>query len=191
MALTNADRLRAVMLALMRHSVFGEAAPSENLIDYFKKYTPQDSVTYTFSGQTYNPDAIPTMTSETTPSGTVTYSSQYSTTYAAWKAFDDSASTYWRTASPTEWIAYEFSSAKTIRAYTVYPTSTSYSPTAWTFEGWNGSSWVVLDTRSVAAFQTKTFFECANSTSYTKYRLNISAGTSTMRLYEVEMMEAE
>ena len=36
----------------------------------------------------YSADLIPTMTSATAPSGVVTSSGDYSTTYAKWKAFD-------------------------------------------------------------------------------------------------------
>lgn len=60
---------------------------------------------------------VPVMTSNTTPSGEVIYSSQYDTTnYNAYKAFDGNSSTTWcGTSSDTSpYIGYKFTSAKRV-----------------------------------------------------------------------------
>ena len=58
------------------------------------------------------PNKVPTMTSNTTPSGTCSADSVYNndTTYAAYKAFDNSSSTFWHSASHTVpfWVRYDF-----------------------------------------------------------------------------------
>lgn len=190
MALTNADRLRAVMLALGQHSVFEAPASGGGLFTPFKTYTPMDFASVWYGKQKYSADVIPTMTSETAPSGEVTASSQSSSTYAGWRAFDDASGSWQAAASTTGWIAYEFASAKTIKAYSIAPYSASTCPTEWTFDGWNGSGWVNLDSRAVSAFSGKIVFECSNATAYIKYRLNITAASGTIRINEIEMMEA-
>ena len=52
------------------------------------------------------------------------------------------------------------------------------SPKTWAFEGWSGSAWVVIDTQADVAgwvAGTKKAFDVVNETSYSRYRLNISA----------------
>lgn len=61
---------------------------------------------------------VPVMTSATTPSGEVTASSVYSSSYPAWRAFDQNFTTSgWHPASPytNEWVQYEFQTAVKIR----------------------------------------------------------------------------
>lgn len=192
MALSDADRLQMLAMALMRHSVVKTSAVAESLIDYKENLAPIDFLSCSYSsGNVYGADAIPIMTSYTAPSGMVTFSSEAGTAYKAWYAFDNSESTYWYPNSNAAWISYEFSSAKTIKAYSITPYSAAYSPLQWTFEGYNGSSWDVLDARNVSAFSVKKVFECENDTAYSKYRLNISLSTAGWaRIYNIEMMEA-
>jgi len=136
-------------------------------------------------------DAVPTMTSATTPSGIVTASSGSNPYYA----FNDNNSTYWST-SATQWIAYEFVSPKTITKYTITGSSQSTyrSPSEWTLEGWDGSQWVVLDTQSGHNYTTWTLsgkktFTISNSTAYLKYRFNNITSGSTLEIIEMELME--
>ena len=58
---------------------------------------------------------IPTMTSNTAPSGVVTTSTEESNNQA-YKVFDGSDSTYWGTGLTTnQWVAYQFAEAKTFK----------------------------------------------------------------------------
>ena len=121
--------------------------------------------------------AVPIMTGYTTPSGIASSSSIYSAGYEPWRAFDGTTSSSWITASgqSTGWLAYEFSIAKIITSYTLAgtPAPTAF-PKDWTFEGWNGSSWIVLHTvtgNTNTSTYTGTF---ANTTAYIKYRINIT-----------------
>lgn len=66
-------------------------------------------------------------------------------------AFDDATNTGWETSdgNTTGWIQYDFASPITIAQYQIAPSYyTKKRATAWTFEGWDGSQWVVLDSRS-------------------------------------------
>ena len=130
---------------------------------------------------TLTPDLMPAMTSNTTPSGTITSTSLQAG--VAWKGFDDSLSDdsyiYMNGGAPW-WFVYQFPTAKVAQGYTIYPQGTQYWPLAWQFLGSNdGTNWTVLDTRSVATgytgLQTFTF---NNSTAYTHYKLNITSCSS-------------
>lgn len=121
----------------------------------------------------------PAMTSNTTPSGIVSASSSIGTLYDSWKAFDrvESSSEWLTSGATTGWLAYEFPTARAVGRYVLVPPS-NQSPTSiprdWTFEGWNGSTWVILDTvtgNSGTANVTRTL---ANTTAYIRYRINIT-----------------
>jgi hypothetical protein len=135
----------------------------------------------------YGANLIPAMTSDTAPSGTVTYSGQYnSSSHAAWHAFAQDGyggGYYWETGAAPGWIAYDFGAGNGVVAqkYTIQNNAnTAYHGTAWTFDGWDGSAWVTLDTQTgipqvANNFETYTF---SNTTSYEKYRWYWTAGAS-------------
>ena len=138
----------------------------------------------------------PIMTSNTTPSGIVSASSYFSNNpnFLPFRAFDRATNTNWLSNGTTGWLAYEFPTLKVVDKYQVLPPSDG-SPTSvprnWTFEAWNGSSWVVLDTvtgNSGTATVTRTL---TNTTAYIQYRINITlnngngsySGISELYLY--------
>ena len=154
-------------------------------------------------GWSYSANRVPTMTSYTTPSGSlVTNSSVLAATSAyGWKAFDHSTATYWVADSTgPEWVSLELPSAKRVAKYSITATVNGDAPKNWTLEGWNGSSYVVVDTRSSEtnwAGLERREFVCTNSAHYGKYRVNISSGNATsfnpsayIMLGEVEFFEA-
>lgn len=127
---------------------------------------------------------VPQMTGTTAPSGTVTCSSENTGGgQDAWHAFDRTPSGVWAPSSGTTgWVAYDWGTPKTITVYTVQAYSDgaflNVNPKNWTFEGWNGSAWVVLDTQTNAPWTSASqvlTFGFTNATGYNKYRLNISA----------------
>ncbi|MBI5415287.1 MAG: fibronectin type III domain-containing protein, partial [Candidatus Omnitrophica bacterium] len=142
-------------------------------------------------------------TSDLTGSGTASASSCLGGCgggYGPQKAFDNDFINYngW-VADNTKsgWLAYEFSSAQKINRYVIAPAGNikpndDANPHDWTFEGFNGSGWDVLDTRSYSSWiwQSPVTFNFANDTAYNKYRLNISAngGHVEVQLTEMEMM---
>lgn len=122
-------------------------------------------------------------------------SSEASSTYAAWKAFER-AGGYWSTTAAGVvpcWLALSWGSGneKVVSSYVVSIYSIMYTegPRAWTMEGYNGSSWVTLDTQTGQTWtsigEAKTF-SVPNTTAYEAYRLNISAnnGGTTTRVNE-------
>jgi hypothetical protein len=146
----------------------------------------------------YGADVTPTMTNWTTPSGEVTFSTEYAGgSYPSWKLFDKITNTgtsgWFAVASYSnpEWVAYQFASAKTITKYTITTWDASqgsgaYAPKDWTFQGSNdGAAWTTLDTRSSqtgwGGNDTRTF-TFTNTTAYLYYKLNITAGNDATYL---------
>ncbi|HEX3044825.1 MAG TPA: discoidin domain-containing protein [Bacillota bacterium] len=152
-------------------------------------------------------DAIPVMTSNTSPSGIASSSSNFDTTqFSAWRAFDgnDTSEVWsrWISGSIPAWISYEFTSSNIISSYYILPeygTSTkNRSPKSWTLEGWNGSSWVLLDVRKnitndVDWTAKGLYFKIPANVNapvrYIKYRLNITAvnGSSVVSIRQLKL----
>lgn len=129
----------------------------------------------------FSASQVPTMTSDSAPSGLVSTSGTYSGSYPAWHAFD-AANTLWISAvnQTPAWIGYEWPSSRLIDYYTLSFNNTgltSRAPKDWTLQGWNGSSWVILDTRTnqVGWLGTETRgYTVASPAIYGKYRLNFT-----------------
>jgi len=139
--------------------------------------------------------AIPIMTSDTTPSGVV-FSSPYGTTNYAWKAFDAStADGFFSNSVPTVsvpvYLGYEFTSAKIITKYyfQAHAASMTYSPKDFTFQGWNGTSWVILHTVTGHNAITYTSPDIGNTTAYTKYQIVVTANGATGGNTEIKMFQ--
>jgi hypothetical protein len=142
--------------------------------------------------------ATPAMTSNTSPSGTVFANANAIT---PWYAFDQNNSNYYdsNTTNGLGVIGYQFPTGKVIKRYFIRNSGSqnNYAKT-WTFEGSNdgfATAGVVLDT--VASFTTNGSYISgllANTTSYTHYRLNITAvynaGGYRINIYEFEMTES-
>ncbi|MCP3141818.1 SBBP repeat-containing protein [Pyxidicoccus xibeiensis] len=130
---------------------------------------------------------VPVMTGPTTPSGSVTRSGVFSTSYEAWQAFDASGSLWLSLENQTPaWLGYQwFNGAKTVNRYAINYANgsiTSRAPRNWTFEGWNGSSWVVLDTRTNQvnwAGHERREYTVATPGAYTRYRVHITDDNDT------------
>jgi hypothetical protein len=124
--------------------------------------------------------SIPQMSSNTTPSGVAAASSVQGAN-AAWQAFDRNTGTGWfSNTNNTGWLSYNFPTGRIIKRYGFLSAgSNAQNIRTWTFEGSNnGSTWVVLDTQTNFVTGVSTFFSfdiSANTTSYTFYRINITA----------------
>jgi hypothetical protein len=141
---------------------------------------------------------IPTMTSNTAPSGTASASTTWSTVFP-WDAFAPAQSGWITNAVTTGWLQYQFPSAQTVLAYSIIPWSAdtfpTRSPSAWTFQGSNdGSTWTTLDTRSnytnAWVQNAAVYFTVPTSGSYLYYRLNITAngGDTYVGIHNLAMM---
>lgn len=119
--------------------------------------------------------------------GTAGASSQSSSSYSAAKAFDGSTSTAWYSSgyavqyycsscNTPQYLWYKLPSPQAVNAYGIRPMS--YPPASWRFQGYNGSSWVTLDTRTNIGNWSpgvRKPFYFSNTTKYQYYRLYIIA----------------
>lgn len=118
----------------------------------------------------------PRMTGLTAPSGTVADSSGNAN---AWYIFDGDLSTEPTIIGPTYgWYSYTFAGGTTKVADAYWIVASDYAPeatpTTWTFEGYDGSNWIVLDTRRGETGWGRAeqrYFEFVNETAYKAYRL--------------------
>ena len=139
-------------------------------------------IEFAADGTGYSGTVVPIMTGATAPSGTVTETSVY-TNFYGFMAFDNvpyTAGNYYgwiNNGTGAAFIAYEFASSKTITMYTIGARNANESPENWTFEGWNGSAWITLDTVTGASWSTAgqiKVYTFSNTTAYIKYQLNVS-----------------
>jgi hypothetical protein len=154
-----------------------------------------DSITNTV--QT-NYGIVPTMTSNTAPEG-VAFSNSFSTGNEPYRAFDSplSGQSYFSTAIPSVGspihLGYEFTLSKIVTkySYSAHGVSMSYSPVDFTFEGWDGTTWVVLHTvvgHNAITYSSPTL---SNTTSYLKYRLNVTkTGGSNFQISQLTFYDA-
>lgn len=132
----------------------------------------------------------PILTANSTIGGSefaVEASSESSTTYAAWKAFDDdSSSTYWRPSSSTETQTYTFYNPDKINVTEIQYkfTSTTYNTTIDSIEGSNDNeTWTTIN-RSDSTNSATITSTLSNTSSYKYYRTTFtpkSSGTYRLR----------
>lgn len=115
------------------------------------------------------------------PSPAIVASGSYNSSYEPWRAFDSSLSSMWisRLGQTPAWISHEWASNQFVEQYTLTYTNgriTTRAPLAWTLEGWDGSSWITVDTRSNqtswSGFEQRTF-NVQSPGGYKKYRLHV------------------
>jgi hypothetical protein len=114
-------------------------------------------------------------------SGRVTRSGVYSVDYEAWKAFDGDNASMWISATfqTPAWISYNFGSPQIVTQYAITFSNgslTTRAPKDWTLQGWSGSAWVNIDTRSGQinwAGTERRQYSIAAPGNYSQYRLNI------------------
>jgi RHS repeat-associated protein len=150
-------------------------------------------------------DSVPTMTSNSAPSGEASASSTYAAGTEAWHAFadDGSASVCHSVANGLPfWLEYRFSNARAITKYaiTTQNSTTTWAPRTWQLQGSNnGSDWVTLDARSdvtdwASSPSTTETFTFENEALYTRYRLHVTASNNAgtyCSVAELEMFEAQ
>ena len=151
---------------------------------------------------------VPTMSSNSAPSGVASASTEFSSTYAAWKALNGTyadASDSWASSAgnTSGWLRYQFADATVVSCYAIRTRNAGIAgdvsaPKTWTFEGSDdGTNWTTLDTQTnVTAWDglaaVRSFFSFVNTTAYAYYRLNISSsnGSSFVCVGELELLDA-
>ncbi len=113
------------------------------------------------------------------------------------QAFDNNAATKWLTFNSTGWIAYQFDKPTSIGAYTITSANdfSDRDPRNWILQGSNnGTTWATVDSRSNQKFATRfttNTYVFTNDTTYTQYRLSVTAnsGANILQLAEIELIE--
>lgn len=166
---------------------------------YFNKFLIlSNDGTYSIQGKSGYESVIPKMTSNTSPSGKVSSTNVFSTTYDSWKAFDGDSTSRWATLSGTTtgWLRYDFQEKVLIDKYIIkiYNNWGQHAPNTWSLEGSNddGDTWEVLDNRSnytLSMWNTTLMFEfeVQNPNSYKSYRINTSLNNGGVQLSIAEM----
>ena len=129
---------------------------------------------------------VPTMTSNTTPSGVASYTGNlYASSYDAYKAFDGSEDrlSLW-IASNNGTLMYEFASTMVLKAVRIVPNKyTTFVGKATTMyiDGYDGNDWVNLLEQSLSAsdIAQESTFSIVNTTDYSKFRLRYDNGSVT------------
>lgn len=142
----------------------------------------RDGIGYSEYFENVLDEKIPTMTSNTTPSGVASASSTYSG-YDPYKAFDGNNATAWATsasARPGDWIRYQFADDGIV-ANRVYVNLSSYgTSTIVKLQGSNdGSNWTDLTDINVNASSFEKVDVFANTTKYKYYRLYTYSGSAS------------
>jgi hypothetical protein len=140
-------------------------------------------------------DQVPTMTSESLPSGLATASSIFDSNNTAWRAFDKNTTTKWLPLNVSKgYLRYDFGVGEVITRYDITGAisgALTRAPKTWTFEGsYDGKTWVILDTQTNVATWTaleKRQFTITNTNAYRTYRLNVSANQGDALLSVVEL----
>lgn len=151
----------------------------------------------------YSENLIPTMTSNTAPSG-IASASDFWVGTPTYKAFDKvnvyamyspSTNYYaWGTTKTYGWLAYEFTTPQVITKYTITAYNYTNAPKNWTFEAWDGSQWIILNSNSNVTSWTsngKKEFYFSNSNAYIKYRVNVSSSGGGSNLVNLAIVELE
>lgn len=134
---------------------------------------------------------VPQMTGPSTPSGVASASTQ-NAILPAWMAFDHTLGSFnrWKSnGAPPQWVQYQFSGGNIVKSYRVHSDAS-----AWQFQGSNdGSTWTTLDTQTGQPDTTVTggLYLIPNTTSYTYYRMNITAGPGGSLTGFVDVTELE
>ena len=141
-------------------------------------------------------NAIPIMTSFTTPEGFAFASSYRAAGEEPWRAFDGAVGQWVSSTVNIGSVGYQFPTAKNIKRYAIRGGTGANNPSRWTFEGSNdGTAYTILDTvtSSIALDASYISTLLPNTSSFTFYRLNVSAITTAgivVALRELEMTES-
>lgn len=130
----------------------------------------------------------------TGPNDQVTVSSESSSYWAEWKAFDGELGSSWSSGNQSlpAWIGYEFDVPTYVDSYLLLANYYG-APKEFEFQGYNGSDWVTLDARSGETEWHNEWrsYSVANPGSYTNYRLWVSSTLSSgVGIAEIRLVSA-
>ena len=124
---------------------------------------------------------IPTMTSNTTPSGVASTSNEYQG-HSAWYAFDNNDETYTYIYGATVWLQYQFTKKKCVKKLHVVFGGIGF--TTYNIQASNdGSSWVDLASDVSVSNSDVTI---NNNNKYLYYRLSATSGS---KFHEIKTLQ--
>jgi hypothetical protein len=179
--------------------IIGCGAPGAELTDDSDAYELESAS----QALTCESDAVPAMTGLDSAEGTITRSGVYSSSYEATNAFDGKGSLWISAVNQTPAkLGYQFKTGpRTVSGYAIKFANgslTSRAPKDWTLRGFNGSSWVVVDTRSNEtnwAGVERRVYAVSSPGAYSAYELNITddndtrAGVVVASIDELELFD--
>jgi hypothetical protein len=123
----------------------------------------------------------------------------YSSSYEAWQAFDSTIGSLWLSNMYTSsvWIDYEWGggATKVVSSYEIKYNNGSCceqrGPKNWTLQGWNGSSWVTVDTvTNQTGWYANPYrtFTVDSQGCYSKYRLVVTADNYNNATYPITLV---
>lgn len=132
---------------------------------------------------------VPTMTSNTTPSGEALANAEATSAYAAWKAFDNvpvGTTDYWGVNTSTGWVGYHFTNPVIIKRFTIRTGINTTTPTygVKTFKIEASNDGFVNDVHELSDVFTfnnaasEITADIQNNTAYLYYRVNCLSGFS-------------
>ena len=134
--------------------------------------------------------AVPIMTSNSTPSGIVTYGGAIFTSYGGYTAFNGNVSNVCYAGNTVigDFIAYEFTSPKKIGQVVVYYNGGSAPNVNYSLDAWDGTTWVTIGTFNTTSSSASPMF--TNTTAYIKYRVQILTAGVYVQINEFFLYEA-
>lgn len=144
---------------------------------------------------------VPTMTSDTEPSGVASASSVYNSSYPAWKVFDKdlNVSSSWVSNGTTnQWVKYRFPTAQCVKSVSIYTNFTGGADSTiknFRVEGSNDDSeFTTIYTGTYLNQSGNQSFSFSNNESYLYYRLYIidrySASTTNIQFVELQYYDS-
>ena len=167
-----------------------------NTVYYWRINEKNAAGTTTGTLWTFTTGAAGTGTDITNLSGTI--SAQYSDSPAGediTKLIDNTTSTKYLTSHSAAWVRFQATTGAVVVKYTITSANDvpARDPKNWTLQGSNnGTTWTTLNTQTNQTFATrflKKTYTFTNTTSYTYYRLNVTAVSSgsIMQMSEWEL----
>ncbi|MER9079962.1 hypothetical protein [Mesorhizobium sp. M0895] len=133
----------------------------------------------------------PLMTSNTAPTGTV---AETGASASAFQVFDRDNGSNLQTGAATGFVSYDFAgtATKICDAYWIRATATGdpKSAVSWEFQGFDGSNWISLDSRTAETGWSRgevRFYDFQNEAGYQSYRLNVSGSEDNSNFVIAEM----
>lgn len=94
----------------------------------------------------------------------------------SWLPFDGNDSTAYQSTTVPAWISVTLPAVKIANRYTMKCLDISDTPKTWTISGYDGSSWITLDTHTNYTWASSSvLFTMSNTVAYIAYRIDITA----------------